>query len=262
MWKISGGNGTDKDINLVVNDYLDNDNKYSSGDVEKDLLEEIMNDARTKFYDNEFANAKNNVFVYLATIADVEEFELINNPNNKQNINTENKVIKQGVAGYNLLKYTVKDVWGIDEDLSNIKLSPNGKPYTDKYKFSISHCNGLVCVAISDKEVGVDLECETTQRKWDRLSRRVLTKEEKENINTDNKTMTINWTKKESVFKLLGDRVFSPSSIDISKYYTDTVQDIFYLDNFYTLSIASYEETANYLTIKRMGLLQEGWCFI
>lgn len=262
MWKISGGYGTDKDINLDSNGYIDNDNKYSFGNIEKDILEEIMNDSRSKFYDNEFANAKNKVFVYLATIADVEEFELINNPSSKQNIETENKVIKQSVAGYNLLKYAVKDVWGIDEDLSNIKTSSNGKPYTDKYKFSISHCKGLVCVAISDKEVGVDIECETTLRNWDRLSRRVLTKEEKESFNTDNKTMTINWTKKEAVFKLLGDRVFSPSLIDVDKYYTDTVTGIFYDVDFFTLSIASHEETANYLTIKRMALLKDGWKFI
>ena len=245
MWKISGGEGTDKDIH-IFNGYYDScDNK-------------IINTMSDSELQDKFDKSKNKVFVYLATINDMKFFS-----NNKDTSQASdiigNKVIRQRTAGYDLLKFAVKDKWGIDEDLSNIKVSPNGKPYTDRYKFSISHCCDLVCVAISDIDVGVDIEV-VKSRQWDRLKRKILTDKEQSIVQDDN-TMISLWTKKEAVFKLLDEKIFNPSKIDISKYHTDTVENILYNDDFYNLSIATHIEAVNYLVVKKMIFLQDGCCF-
>jgi 4'-phosphopantetheinyl transferase len=193
------------------------------------------------------------VYVYIAKIKDIllcsESLE-----------DDSNKVSRQRHAGLNLLKYAVKDIWGIDEDLNKIKVDNNGKPYIDGYNFSISHCGGLVCVAISKINVGVDLECKTTRRQWDRLIRRVLTPSEKESImSIDNQTITELWTKKEAIFKLLGDKVFSPSNIDVRGYHTDTLDNIDYEDDTFILSVATNEESNNYLFVKKAFLSNNIW---
>ena len=197
-----------------------------------------------------------NVFVYLAKIEDIK---LCSADIGTSKENKENKVLLQRNSGLALLKYAVKDRWGIDEDLSKIKVSDNGKPYVDNYKFSISHCGNLVCVAISKVEVGVDLECVTRGRDWRGLRRRVLTSQEKELLAEDSQTMTENWTKKEAVFKLVGGKVFSPSNIDIGKYYTDTLSGISCEDNDFVLSIATNDKTNNYLFVKKAFLYNNTW---
>ena len=165
MWKVINNNmGSDKDIN-IMDGYYDNENLYNvalqneangDADILKELqYRDIINDGYDKFYEKHFENVDNKVYVYIAKIDDIINYC---KSNEKCDIN-ENKRLIHTKAGYELLKYAVNDQWGIKEDLSNIKVSPNGKPYTDNYKFSISHCGDLVCVAISEKEVGVDLEC-------------------------------------------------------------------------------------------------------
>lgn len=198
----------------------------------------------------------NNVFVYLTKIEDIN---LCCAGIGTSVEASKDKISCQRNAGLQLLKYAVKDRWGIDEDLGKIKVSENGKPYTEGYQFSISHCGGLVCVAISRKEVGVDLECVTTRRNWQGLSRRVLTIEEKGNSKFDSQTMTELWTKKEAVFKLRGDNVFSPSSIDPTLNCTDTIKNISLEDNDYVLTLATKEITNNYLIVKKAFFNKNKW---
>lgn len=62
---------------------------------------------------------------------------------------------------YRLLGYALRK-WTGDETMLNPKLfyKANGKPYITDYPnvfFSVSHVKGGVCVAVSDKEVGVDI---------------------------------------------------------------------------------------------------------
>ena len=244
MWKVECGLVTDKDIN-VFSGYHDDELGITR--------DNIIN--QEKIMAEKFSSYENKTFAYLAKIKDIE---LLNSMNNQYQ---ENKVMGQRQAWHILLQYAIMDKWGVKVDVNNIKISPNGKPYMDKYEFSISHCQGLVCVVISEVEVGVDIECATKPRQWQRLSRRVLTLEEQD-ISKDEKTMTAIWTKKEAVFKLLGERVFNPSKIDISRYCVDTIDDIFYDDNFYILSVATHKKTANHLIVKTMQLLKEGWSLV
>ena len=202
----------------------------------------------------------NNVYVYLAKVKDIKCCTECMPESDKENFEETKRTI-QSASALSLLKYAVKDIWGIDEDFSSLRVSENGKPYVDGYSFSISHSGALVCVAISKQEVGVDIECSTTPRNWLGLRRRVLTQKEKEEVTEDSKSMTEIWTKKEAVFKLLGDKVFSPSKIDIEGYYIDTIDDIWdaYDNEDYVLSVATKEKSNNYLFVKAARLHKDNW---
>lgn len=95
---------------------------------------------------------------------------------------------------------------------SNIDFSfvynEHGKPYFDchlDYYFSISHCKSTVAVALSDDEIGIDVE--EKSRYKESLARYVCNDEElKEISGSDDESATFIklWTRKEAVFKLLG----------------------------------------------------------
>ena len=84
----------------------------------------------------------------------------------------------------------------------------HGKPYMTNYEgiyFNISHCNEAVAVAVSDHEVGIDVE---GRRKFsDGLLQRAFNDEEQAIIHSsdDNqKEFACLWTRKEAWFKYTG----------------------------------------------------------
>ena len=93
----------------------------------------------------------------------------------------------------------------------NIKLNSNGKPYLDGVSdlfFNISHSEGMVMCAISDKEVGCDIEA---LRDFDiEIAKRFFCDEEYEQIlncktkNEQNDMFLRLWTLKESFLKATG----------------------------------------------------------
>ena len=205
---------------------------------------------------NKVDDCDSNVYVYLAKIEDVILYNRVFN-------GCESKIERQSNAGLSLLKYAVKDRWDFDLDINNIKIDSNGKPYTNGYSFSISHCGELVCVAISKHNVGVDLECKTKSRQWQMLKRRVLTANEIKSItNIDSQKMTELWTKKEAIFKLLGDKVFSPNTIDVDEFCTETIDFISLEDNDYIISVATEELSNKYLLIKKICPFGNNWDLI
>lgn len=203
------------------------------------------------YYLDKYDDTENGVYVYLAiasvclkdVIMPKFEVEYLKNVENE-------KIIKQKTSAYALLKYAVKDVWGIDEDFSSFAKTENGKPYTDRYKFSISHCANLICVAVSKFEVGVDIEFIVTHRRWNMLAKKIVVASEEIN-NFDCKQLTNLWTKKEAIFKLLGKKIFVPKDIDTNLYITDTINliDNYDVNSEYFLSIATQTKTDNYLTM-------------
>ena len=76
--------------------------------------------------------------------------------------------------GKELLAYTLKAFHGIGV-LPPIDISESGKPFfaDHSFEFNISHSHGRVVLALSDKPVGVDIECVKPRRAG--IERRILT---------------------------------------------------------------------------------------
>jgi len=82
-----------------------------------------------------------------------------------------------------------------------IKTNSFGKPYTDNFYFNISHSNQKILVAISDSEIGVDLQKVNCNQNL-KVARKFLTEEENKNIDVE--TFFKFFTMKESYFKMTG----------------------------------------------------------
>lgn len=114
----------------------------------------------------------------------------------------------QHLLGRKLLFWAMKQEYGADPALLSIERGEHGKPYFGNHlaKFSVSHCQGYVCCALSEHEIGVDAE---VLREYDpRIARRICTEEELdflENCPRQDEAFTILWTLKESRMKLSGE---------------------------------------------------------
>ena len=101
-------------------------------------------------------------------------------------------------AAHALLRYAVQRTCGIP--CPEIARTPAGKPYfigTSVPYFSLSHTKTHVFAALSDHEIGVDIE---TRRSIDnRLRDRLFTPEEQREFDFFD-----GWTLREAVFKLTG----------------------------------------------------------
>jgi len=120
---------------------------------------------------------------------------------------TDNKRKKQSFFVWKLLERVL-----IDNGFLNLQFfEDNGKWETDckNLDFSLSHSENIVCVAISDFSVGVDVENISEKAK------RVLIKKQKllDSTNLDNETFTKLWTEKESEFKRGKTGIFSSFKI-------------------------------------------------
>ena len=128
-------------------------------------------------------------------------------------------------------------VWKILEKVVESRLSlnfanlqftktPNGKWICPNFHFSLSHTDGLVCVAVSDREVGVDIE--TVHNINEGLKGRILTEKEILYFNgldtSDRQRFLLeSWVKKESIFKRSGGKMLMPNGIETSEHHTELV---------------------------------------
>jgi 4'-phosphopantetheinyl transferase len=112
-----------------------------------------------------------------------------------------------GIIGYDLLKRGLAQEYGIASN-PYFLFSRYGKPYLKEYPnicFNISHCGVAVACAISNYDVGVDIE---TIRQIDKSIIEYCCKEEEkekiyDSINPNIEFAKI-WTMKESYIKMLG----------------------------------------------------------
>ena len=91
------------------------------------------------------------------------------------------------------------------EDMKVMK-APNGKPYLADHKelfFNLSHSGDFVLLALSNEEVGADIQIHRPVVKG--LSRRIL--HENEKAETDEELISL-WTVKEACTKCSGDGIF------------------------------------------------------
>lgn len=114
--------------------------------------------------------------------------------------------VNEHLAGKRLAEYALFDTAGIKTGLC---YGENGKPYFENTPafVSISHSKGLCLAALSDKELGADIEkhCYQTDR-LTKLASRYFTKDEQAyvNVSPDERFYEI-WCKKESYVKYTGE---------------------------------------------------------
>lgn len=137
--------------------------------------------------------------------------------------------------------------------MRDVKFEKNssGKWTCDVCEFSISHCNDIIAVAVSDKPVGVDVELIDYSRFDKRLQQRIFGKNEQNaawQMSQEQRAQYANrlWTAKEAIFKRDDGTAFVANSIDttVSVFETVIVNDA---DKKYYLSTAGkYDSEIQY----------------
>ncbi|MCM1545319.1 MAG: 4'-phosphopantetheinyl transferase superfamily protein [Ruminococcus sp.] len=113
----------------------------------------------------------------------------------------------ESILAWVMVTSAYKTEHGLDSALPKLEFYENGKPRFEKsnFHFNISHSGGLVCVATSKSEIGIDVQ--KIQPGSDAVKRRVLSKNElrivNESANRDEVFIDI-WSRKESYLKFTG----------------------------------------------------------
>lgn len=123
---------------------------------------------------------------------------------------------KMSVISYLLLLYALRENYGINAP--KISYGRYGKPYLTDYPdiyFNISHCpKGCVC-AVSDKEIGADMQ-DIRPFSWN-IAKRVCCENELKMLECADdraRLFTKIWTMKESYVKMTGEGIASISSVN------------------------------------------------
>lgn len=104
-----------------------------------------------------------------------------------------------------LLAESLKKYYGIAFSEDMLTFGEKGKPYISGAYFNISHSDGAIALALSDKENGCD--CERIRPPSDGVMRRCFSPDEEEYVRRgDNMPLrfTMIWTLKEAYSKLVG----------------------------------------------------------
>ena len=160
------------------------------------------------------------IHVYLAGIPENGLIEEVFPPARTEEISlaVNERVKREKYYVWKLLEYAFNDALGIDIQDMAIKKEDSGKWSSDRCHFSLSHCDGVVAVAVSDEPVGIDVELSSyTVRPA--LAEKILSENEKAgylSLTDDGRGdfLLRCWTAKESIFKMRGENVFSPHTID------------------------------------------------
>ena len=131
---------------------------------------------------------------------------------NKTNLHTEIRGHyhqMQHQAGRNLLRYGLKEQFGLNEEEYDIFQIKNEKPYLANHTdihFNISHCDGLVVCAIANDPVGIDAEPSNRLIHSSMYTRALHPKERlRQSHSLDPNIFFLRyWTLKESYLKLIG----------------------------------------------------------
>lgn len=166
--------------------------------------------------------------------------------------------IRQKKAAYSLLCEVLTELSGIEGVGEHIVKNAAGKPELfydgSALKFSISHSHDLVAVAVSDSDVGVDIE-KIREVASQPLLEKICNNDEKKEIlkfsaeSCGDITQDIikTWSKKEALYKtgLFGDK-FLPQQIDTVKLQDRTfTKELEFNEEKYVLSVAFNEDLTN-----------------
>lgn len=154
--------------------------------------------------------------VYVAEIPNAKLGKLY--PNERQaeiELVTNERLKREKYFVWRLLEYALKDKYG--KNISELEFTKNNGGWwsTPFCEFSLSHTDGAVAVAVSDKPVGVDLEI-VKARKSDKTAKRIMSADEYAeyvSLTSDEREVFFLevWTRKEAVFKSLHKESFLPT---------------------------------------------------
>lgn len=151
----------------------------------------------------------------------------------------------QSELGRRLLKY-VLNKFNIKE--YKVVTEEGKKPYLEgvNIHFNIAHSHNIVVLAISDKEVGVDVEVLDYHRDLTKPAKYLFTKEELETykgLEKNEKTnyFYANWVRKEAYFKEKGIGLTKEFSNISLNYNIVELEDCIYMPYYATMSRDNYE---------------------
>lgn len=124
---------------------------------------------------------------------------------------------------WRLLEKTVRTYLNLDFDNLKFTKTDNGQWICPDFCFSLSHTNGLICVAISADPIGVDTELVREINL--NLKEKILTPNELsalEDISGEDvgPYLLEAWVRKESIFKKTGGKALLPNRTEASAYHT------------------------------------------
>ncbi|MBQ6893177.1 MAG: 4'-phosphopantetheinyl transferase superfamily protein [Oscillospiraceae bacterium] len=136
-------------------------------------------------------------------------------------------------AGLRLIKQAAAELCGVKEPV--ILRTEAGKPYFKDIplKFSVSHSGRCVILAVSDREIGADVQY-MAERSLD-IAKRYFTDKEREYVGGDIIRFYEIWTKKEAYAKWDGRGFALARSIDVTNL-------VFYTENDGQYALAVYEK--------------------
>lgn len=140
-----------------------------------------------------------------------KELQTLPHDRQKEALKYADKDCINSIIGYRLLEHIIKNKLRIKK-IPRIGYAKYGKPYFKikqglrKLYFNISHTDGCVAVAVSDSEVGIDVE--TIENMDLSIEEMFLSMEERKKIylesRNDESEATRIWTLKESYLKMKG----------------------------------------------------------
>ena len=124
---------------------------------------------------------------------------------------------------WRLLEHAVKNYTSLDFANLQFAKTDTGKWMCPELHFSLSHTDGLVCVAISDEPIGVDAEAVRSVRP--ELASRILTDKERmlfecEPESGRSEHLLKSWVTKESIFKRGDGTALLPNRIEAAEHPT------------------------------------------
>lgn len=125
-----------------------------------------------------------------------------------ERIINQNEALLSATAGL-----MIKEVLKVKED--EIKYGEHGKPYLEHGPFfSISHSRRYSVLAVSENEIGIDIEMHDTFNQ--RVAERCFTEEEQKFAKLSTENFRKIWTAKEAVLKFLGTGFsYSPKNFSV-----------------------------------------------
>lgn len=138
------------------------------------------------------------------------------------------KVRIQKYLVWKLLESAIANSFGLDFNSLDFKKDKSGKWSCGKVEFSLSHSANAVAVAVSDKEVGVDIEL-VRNIPCEKLAQKILTPNERTVFGTLDKSerdgyILEKWTRKESLYKRSGICAFSQADVDGQAFLTQNIE--------------------------------------